>query len=142
MTHSPAQIMSQAMIDASLFTVPGSSDWPLYISVLPSADGVADQAACVYDVAPVSMGRILRGDHCWKHGVQLMVRDPSYTTGWAKAAASVRALELMHMVNVVIDDTAYLIDSVGLTTHVLSLGQDEYRRAMFTVNMLVMLKGD
>ena len=144
MTHTPAQIFRQYLLDEGLAVEPGASgSWPIYHSHLPDGVGVEDDALCVYDTAGGKDGRPMGGLPLFHHGIQLRVRSRSYTDGWEKAQEIADAAGGILRESLDLDSITYIIQSVSQSTSVVALGVEEEgtkRRDHFTVNFLATLK--
>ncbi len=143
MTHSPTQVLAAYLQEASdaSFTLPSDDGlWPLYISALPDSTEVEINAAAIYDTTGVKHARLLKdGAELRSYGFQIKVRGKTYNEAWAKADEVSVLLTTVHDVTVELDGSTYWIDCVSQTTPPISMGQDEKRRANFSINGLIML---
>lgn len=143
MNNSPAEIIRGLLTGSSgsYFTDPDSHlAWPLFVAALPDQP---DNAGCLYDTAGVIQTRLLAsGYYVQTYGLQLKVRGLKYSgnSGVYPLISVVR--DFMRAVNrtpVIVGTNSYKVDTVNLSSPVASLGQDEKRRAMCSVNFLVHL---
>jgi len=145
MDYSPAEIMTEYMIQQGLVTDPSDqTTWPIYTGLLPDDGDVEDDIVACMDTEAVKDGRIFSsGENIFHYGFQFLVRAVEYNDAWQKAKALEDACELINRDEVDMDSTVtYRLDNVTLTTGVTSLGQEEgsKRRQIFSVNFLVTLK--
>jgi hypothetical protein len=142
MNHSPAQILAQALLEASSspFTAatPGAAEgeaWSVYTGAMPDAP---DSVLVLFDTDGVVQTRLLAsGRHVGRHGVQLRLRALSYREGFEQAHVAATLLEQMRRRTVQLDDDTYTIDTVIRTSQILSMGQDVRRREEFSLNVHV-----
>jgi hypothetical protein len=129
------------MVALGWFDLPTTddSDWPLFTTAEPG--GAPNTCGTLYDTEPIKDG-IHQGDgeFMQHYGLQLQTRAPVYADGWSKISTIHQSLTDLGGANVVMGDTTYEIIAAVPTSGVLSLGQDEKRRALFTVNFVVALK--
>lgn len=145
MIHTPAEIIRAYLIGESgaTFTDPGLNfAWPLYVSEMPDGTGVPDVAGAVYDTPGIIHSRFLAsGLVIESFGLQLKTRSLVYTDAFKLCHTTAYALSKVNRVIVNVSGTNYTIDTVRRTSSVLSLGQDEKRRASCSVNFMLMLIG-
>lgn len=148
MTNTPAEIM-QALICSSvpganlrfaLSTAPGSLI-PLYVSELPDIQGqTPNTAAAIYDTEGRIVSRLLAsGKTLQAFGLQLKTRSNSYDTAFEALSATATFFDGMKRQSVLIGPNSYPIDGVSQTSTVISAGQDEKRRSVCTLNVLLWL---
>ena len=138
LTHSPADIVRQLLIDMNLgeaSTPTASPSWSVYVGAEPNAP---DSAVTVYDTEGSIAGFTQPdGEAQEYHGIQVRVRASDYATGYARARAiAVGFDEDVNRDNVTVDSVNYCVCSVTRTSDVLSLGADKpaSRRQLFTIN--------
>lgn len=141
--NSPAEIMQELLITGSgaVFTDPNANGpWSLYISVMPDGEGVQDNAGAVTDTDGIISARLLASrQNIVLYGAQIRVRSRDYNTGFTLLSGVSRALEKVKNHGVAIGGNSYTIDTLRQTSAVISMGQDEQRRYMFSLNILVCL---
>lgn len=140
-THPPALILAQALIDLGLLTRHDSEkDWPVFVDQMPDAP---DELASLRDTPGILDGRLMEDGRYVEHpGFQLRVRvrADQYLRGWQKANALHNALAALRRETVVLgkefDEASHEIVSVTLSGPVLPIGQDPdtQRRHNFTIN--------
>ena len=143
LSHSPADILSRAMIAMGLASDPEPAPtgaWPAYVSSEPSSP---DNCLTVYDTDRQSDGRaMVDGEEFHHYGVQIRVRSVDFRTGYVKADALHTVLtEGLYQEAITIDGHAYNIAAVCKTS-VRSLGRDSTstKRSLFTVNAILALE--
>lgn len=148
LTHSPAQIVRDLLVDLGLGTLPSASgSWPIYVSNIPDSP---DSLITITDTVGISDGRTQFDGQAHEHpGIQVAVRDANHQDGWEKINALRVALsETIRNNAVSITDnvgtgtsvyTVYAITKVG---GVIVLGKDTptSKRNLFTLNATVALR--
>jgi hypothetical protein len=148
MTNTPGEIM-QALLCSS---VPGASQRfgaplspgafiPLYVSEMPDIQGqTPNTAGAVYDTAGRVVTRLLAsGKTLAAFGLQLKTRSNSYDTAYEALSATASFFDSLKRQSVTIGSNSYPIDGVSQTSTVISAGQDEKRRSVCTLNVLLWL---
>ncbi len=135
----PSTILRSALIASIKFTLPSTNGaWPLYVTTEPEKP---NQCATLFDTTPVIDGVVQQTGEIMQHyGLQLRIRDPDYSTGWAKANDIRDLLPLLKQLTVVISGTSYFLEAAVVTSGVIPLGMDDKRRELFTLNFLVTVK--
>jgi hypothetical protein len=138
MTHSTAQIIQYLIIQLTEGTLPSNSlAWPIYRFNLPNTP---DNCGAVFDTTNITQSRSqINGEYAERLATQLQIRGNSYQAGKTKIEAIAKAFdEDVYNTIVTIDSTSYLIQNVGRTSGVLSLGKDEpnSNNYLFTLNNL------
>lgn len=141
LSHSPADIIAQMLVDLNLGTNPTAGGaWPVYVSNEPDKP---DNCITVYDTVGQGDGRFMVSGHSPEHyGFQVRVRATDHTTGYAKADAIKTALEeTAYEETIHIGNSTYLVYSVSKATPVNVLGKQAgvSKRNLFTVNGLVVI---
>lgn len=132
LTHSPAQILRQLLIDLNL--AESSGDWTCRYSHAPDTP---DKAVITFDTEGRTQGRThVDGETQIAHGVQVQVRGtPEHAVGYLKAQQIAVGLDGFSRATVAIGATSYLVQAVTRTSDVISLGVgDASRRRLFTIN--------
>lgn len=135
--HPPAEILAQALLGLELVTPQDDAgEWPIYIGNLPATP---DEAVSIHDVEGILDGRLMdSGEYIEHPGFQLRIRVKAtdYLRGWRKANSLANALASSIRGTVEVDDTAYTIDSVTLSSPPIPMGQDPdtQRRQNFSIN--------
>jgi Bacteriophage minor capsid protein len=141
LTHSPAQVVAQMLVDLGLGTAGGGgSAWPVHHSSEPDTP---DEVVTVYDTAGLDHGRsMIDGDLMGPSGFQVRVRSKNHATGWLKADAIQTTLASLYQRTVRVEATLYKVHAVVRIGDVLSLGKETptSSRRLFTVNGSVYLK--
>jgi hypothetical protein len=144
LTNTPAEIMREQMISGSgaLFDDPNATNptWPLYVSELPDGTGIPDNAAAVYDTEGVIFSRLLASGRVLQgYGIQIKIRGRTYSQAYSLLYTTASALAKLKNVPVSIDGNNYAIETFRQTSGVISMGQDEKRRALCSLNGILSL---
>lgn len=143
MTHSPAEIIKQLLIDLEHgVEVPEvkttKPDWAIYTNYYPDSDKESDNILCIYDTAGLIDGRDHRNKQSIEHpGWQVRVRAKNFSTGWSKIDTVKRALEQVARREVTIDEQTYVVAGIHRTGTPIPLNaseNDRKRREAFTLN--------
>lgn len=147
LTHSPADIVRNLLIELSQGTAPADSDsWPIYVGQEPDSP---DSVITITDSTNILQGRFMFGEVQEKHGFQVRVRDPEHYGGYEKSQAIAIALDSMASNTVVAvgDDAGtgsqlYTVYAVSRKGGVIALGKDVPRTKMylFTINAVVTVR--
>lgn len=139
LTHSPAEIIRQLLIDLGVGTASGS--WPVKFATEPDNP---DNVITVYNAAGRSSGRVQNGGERQEHhGFQVRVRSTSESVGYVKARVIAVALdENVLLTTVTVDSSTYRIQSISRTGDVISLGKNHptTNLNLFTINALASLR--
>ena len=138
--HSPSIIMRDYLISQSVGVDPtiSSSDYPIYVSVLPDGDNVKDKAIAVIDTTPQYLTEWSRNGQVYlQYGIQILIRDNDYPSGFDKMKATLDALDSIKYTSLIHDSVTYKMRSFRRTSE-LPLGQedDNRRRQTFSINGL------
>lgn len=140
LTHSPAEIIRQLLIDLSLATA--SEDWPVNFG--GEADPPPDNVITVYNSAGILQGSLQpSGEQQDRHGFQVRVRGGKESVGYTKARAIAVALdEDVKLTAVTVSSTVYIIYSISREGNVISLGKNhpDSNLNLFTINATVALR--
>lgn len=141
LTHSPAHVVGQLLLDLGLGTDPDDGGaWPVHVATEPNSP---NNVLTVYDTAGSSQGRsMIDGELFAFFGFQVRVRAKDHVTGWTKASAVRNALaEDVRLASVTVEGTEYLVWSVDGLGQVLALGKDRppSDRFVFTLNGLLVV---
>lgn len=142
LTHSPADVVRQLLVDLGHGTDPAdNSDWGTYYSFMPEH---RDRVLVVFDTAAVLEGRFQHdGETQEHHGVQIQARSDAYEAGYNKLRAIAVGLDRdVQLSGVTVASTLYTVYAVTRTSDVLSIGKEveATKRSIFTLNALVALK--
>lgn len=142
LTHSPAEVVRQLLVDLSLGTLPSAGgSWP--ICATQELDS-PDNAMTVYDTSGRLDGRTMTdGEQQEHYGFQVRVRSATHEAGHAKANAIAVALDQSVLLEVVtVETSVYLVQAVSRTTNVLPIGKETglSKRSLFTINAVVSLR--
>lgn len=114
-----------------------SSALPLSLFVASMPDQ-PDESLCAYDTEGVLRRRLLAsGQWVQDYGVQLKLRQWGYDAGYNRLKGITTWFAKVRRQPIVINGITYTVDSTLQTSSVLAIGQDEKRRQMFTLNLLV-----
>ncbi len=142
LSHSPADVIQQMLIDRGLGTIPSDrSTWPIFSSGEPTTP---DNVITVYDTTGRERGRtMVDGKLHVAHGFQVRVRAVDHTTGWTKADATRWTLSQdTYQETVRVSSSLYLVHAVVNIGVVLVLGKDigNSKRSLFTVNAAAVIR--
>lgn len=139
LTHSPAEIIRQLLVDLALGTDDGT--WPVKFATEPNSP---DNVITVYNTAGRSDGRVQNGGERQEHhGFQVRIRSTSEAVGYTRARLIAVALdESVLLTTVTVSSSTYLIQSISRTGDILSLGKNhpETNLNLFTINALASLR--
>jgi hypothetical protein len=143
LTHSPARIAAQLLIDLGLGTTPNAGGdqgaWPVFYDNLPNAP---NNAVAVVDTQGIDFMRDSFGDRNRHHGFQVVVRGGTHDVGYAKANAIAAALDNVIEARVVtVDGSDYCVGMARTAGDVLRLGPEpNSTRRRFSVNGLIYVR--
>lgn len=142
LTHSPAEIFQQLLVDLSLGVIPPtSSDWGVYATQEPDTP---DKVITCYDTTGIHQGRTMAdGEVQERYGTQIRVRSPNHNAGFVKANAILIVLDQsVNYTTVTVGSTNYIVYSVsrGATINYLGKRVPTSKRDIFTVNVTTVLK--
>lgn len=141
LAHSPAQIISQLLVELGLAAAPtATATWPVYVSNEPTAP---DNVVTVYDTQGKDGGRAMfTGELLGFSGFQIRIRAKDHPTGWVKADTIQTTLaQEVSLDTVHVEDTDYLVHAVSNIGDVLSLGKDpNSNRRLFTINAIAAIR--
>ena len=115
LTHSPAHIVQQMVVDSTLGTDPEDDlAWPVYYSKAP---GVPDNSVTVFDTTGMYTGRTATdGERAEHHGVQLRVMSATDAIGYRKARELAVWLDSdVYQTVVTIESVVYVVHAVTRT---------------------------
>ena len=119
-SHSPADVLRHALIQAGLGTLPSANgEWPIYTDHLPDKP---DNAICTYDTTGVADGRLMSGQTIRHPGWQVRLRGKTTRAAWVKAREVQRTLDTLRELTVAIAGETYTVASITQTSDVVSLG--------------------
>lgn len=91
LTHSPAKILQQLLIDLGVVaSVASGNSWPCFHSLEPDSP---DQCVTTYDTEGRTGGRVAFGETLEVHGVQIRIRALDVETGNSKINDIVTAMD-------------------------------------------------
>lgn len=148
LSHSPAEVIRQLLIDLGVGTVPSAlGNWPIHVAREPDKP---DSAITVYNTTGRDHGRTMNDGERQEHlGIQVRVRDMNHDDGFEKAQAVAMVLDQTVRLNTVtVSDrvgtgsATYTVYSVSRTTGVIIVGEErpDSRRNIFTINAVVSLR--
>jgi len=137
LTHSPAQIIQQMMIDLGVGTDGSLNNaWPIFSTEEPDDP---DNCITVYDTTGSDDGRsMVDGKSMQHHGIQVRIRSYDHQTGYVKAREIRSAFEGVLNKQTSIETNLYLVECINKIGDVLCLGQDvpASKRRVFTLNVV------
>src|ERR1700722_9361815 len=141
LANAPSEIL-RALILApshSSFTDPNLAlVWPLFVSALPDQPNAA---ACIFDTDGRLYSRSLgTGRNEVAYGLSFQTRSLIYSAAYQILDNVEKGqLNKVRRQTVVIGVNSYIVDCVMVQGPIISMGQDEKRRAMFSLNLLMTL---
>jgi hypothetical protein len=141
LTHSPADVLRQALVDLGVAGDSSSITWPAAVGREPDRP---DNCITVYDTAPRADSRsAIDGELSEHYGIQVRVRSSTYSAGWARAHALYNALcKTLNLQTVTLEGSTYLIEcaSEPRGPRPLRRPATEDRRVVFTMDCLLVAK--
>jgi hypothetical protein len=140
LSHSPAYVLRQALVDLGLGTnPPDNADWPVVARKEPDEP---DNVITVYNSAGRDLGRTGPDQRRVElYGIQVRVRAGTPSGGDSKARAIAGALDAVYLRAVVVEGSQYELAHFIRSTGVLDLGVDSpvTNRSVLVVNGLLSL---
>ncbi len=134
LTHSPARVISQLMVDLGVASGVGTGTWPVFPNTLLDSP---DNAIRVKDTVGIDRGRFMgTGERQENEGFQVMVRAGKQATGWTRANLIATTFDTgVRADSVTVESTTYLIDGIS-RSGVMSLGAEkaDSKRELLTFN--------
>lgn len=142
LAHSPADIVSRAIIANGGGSDPGppDADWPVNVS--KEAD-MPDNALTVYNTTGMDDGRSNPDAERMQHyGIQVRVRATSHPAASAKAYAIAILLDEVYTQTIDIGSSSYLLHSVNRVGPPVDVGKETptSKRSIYTINALAALR--
>jgi hypothetical protein len=142
LANSPAQIISQLLIDLSLGSAPADNDvWPIRFSGEPKSP---DNVITVTDTVGKQDGRFQVDGQRQSHpGFQVRIRATNHVIGYAKAQTIAIALdESVQLAGVTVDGNTYRVYSISRVGDVFDLGKNHPTNNLnlFTINAVASLR--
>lgn len=142
--HSPADVLRYLLIDHSMGGLPSgvsNADWSIFVDNEPDSP---DNCITVYNSVSKQNGRVMVGEVCELHGIQVRVRSQISKTGYNK----IREIAVEIDENVIIDTVTigtatYCVHSFKRTTDIISFGKDtpnQSKRHIHTFNGLLTVR--
>ena len=138
-SHSPAQILAQLLIDLGLGNAPTTGgnqpSWPVVADNEPKSP---DNTITVTDTTSIIFDGDSHGGRNEFYGFQVKIRSGTHSIGWPKAKAIATAMDTFKaQETVVVNGTSYCVGQIIRASGPLRLGPEagNSRRA-FTVNGL------
>lgn len=135
MTHSPADVLLQLLIDLGTVSDPtGTGEWRGYVDKEPERP---DEVVTIFNTKAFDNGRLMVGEVQGAYGIQVRVRAKTPTVGWAKAHAIQSVLESTIVRNfVVLGAARYSVHCVVKIGRVLTIGKESQtsQRSIYTIN--------
>ena len=143
LTHSPAYVIRQLLVDESLATI-RTTTWPAFVSSMPDGPRVPDNAICLYNTTARGHGRALTdGEQQGHEGIQVLVRASNYDDGRTKTQAVKEKFDTgVYRQLVVVGSSTYHVQSVSCVGSIIDLGNEspESKRLLFSLNATVSLQ--
>jgi hypothetical protein len=142
LSHTPAYIIRQFCINELLVGDNNASEWPSFVSSLPTYEEVGNDAVCFTNIEPVLLGRIIRdGSHPERYGVQIRFRAFDSEAAWKKGRDVQDALDSLLRESITIDSVAYVIGDANRSTSLLPMGyEDETRLYHIATNYTITIE--
>lgn len=140
LTHSPADIIAQHIVDLSLGTFTSGSNWQVCVAHEPNSP---DKVITVFNSGGSTQGSLQpSGQVVEFYGVQVRARDARYSTGWDKLQTIATTLDTVKKATVTISGTSYTLTAVNRTGNVLHLGKEAptSKRDIFVFNAQASIK--
>lgn len=138
MTHSPAKVLSQLLIDLEVGTVPSAnSEWPTYFDNEPATP---DNVITTYNARRVGGFRKMPdGVFVGPQGVQVRVRGKDSKTGYDRTVLIAEALATVLRRTVTVEGSVYRVQCLSTISDVFPLGKESptSKRNLFTLDMLM-----
>lgn len=146
LTHSPADVLRQLLINLGLGTDGGAS-WPVHVAAEPDAP---DSVITVYDTNGRLQGkRQVDGVALEYYGIQFRVRGARHVLGYQKSNAVISSLDTdVYDETVTVTALAgvpvatYLVHAVHRTTGIIALGKatPTAKLSLFVVNAITSIR--
>lgn len=141
LVHSPADVLRYLMVDLGLGALLNSGTWPISVDQLPDKP---DSSIVVRDTVGRLGGKDNPTGQLQRHpGIQIIVRAAKFPTVWTKAEGILQSLtESVNAKQVSIDDSAYLVQSITITSGPIGLGKESPRsnRNLLSINAVISLR--
>ena len=151
MNHSPSEIIANLLVNANkaVFDQLAATGlkWPVFTSVVPDTP---DKLLTVYDTTGIKDGRLETGETIVHPGWQIMSRSlfpqSSYRMAdllfqWSDTVVNTNVtIQAKTVDSMVIPITTYQVVGLFKTGPILTAGQDEKRRFLFTLNGTTTIK--
>jgi len=139
-THPPSIILRDYLIDQGVGVDPTTSsfDYPIYVSLLPDGDNVKDKSIAIIDTTPIHVQEWIRNGQTYvSYGIQILIRDSDYPTGFSKMQVTLDALDSIKYTLLTHDSVEYKMRFFRRSSEI-PLGQedDNRRRQLFSINGL------
>ena len=134
LSHSPAYILSQLLIDLGHAVAPdGSTAWSMYVNMMPDAP---DSIVYLANTAGKHDGRSMINGTVYHHyGWQMMVRSLSDNAAWVKINTAVVGLDAVNRNIVTLGSARYRVQAVNRVGSILYVGLDDTtRRRIYSAN--------
>jgi Bacteriophage minor capsid protein len=151
--HSPADILTQLLIDRGLVTTTSPQRWQGFVDYMPDDETIHDDIVAVFNTSGIKDGRLMQSGKSIEHpGWQIRVRSLSPTAGLVYLKLIGDHLDVVYLetvtLDVAVDDISvkrvrYRIESVQKTGTVLALGvdnKDRKRRRSCTLNGMMTVR--
>lgn len=142
LTHSPAEIVRQLLIDLSLGTniLTSTSLWPVFATSEPDTP---DNVITIYDTQGTDGGRsMIDGEFLTHYGFQVRIRSKNHIVGWIKTDMIRHYLaHSVYQKIVHVENNSYLIQAIEKIGNVLAIGKETSisKRNLFTLNATIPL---
>lgn len=142
LSHSPAQLVRQFLVDLSGGNHPDSGEsWPIYCHKEPDNP---DNVVTVYTTQGLVKGwQQIEGEAIEHYGVMIRIRSTTAEVGYVQADLIRHLIDTQSsFVNVRVDDAVYRIESIDRTSAILPLGAESptSARHLYTINATTSLR--
>ena len=134
LSHSPARIIAELLVNLSVGTSVTDDDWAAFAGVMPD---LPDSAIAVFNSESVLFGSsMIDGEVFTHHGVQIQIRDALHEDGFVRANLIATTLDAVDDNSVTVGASTYTIHAFARTGDVLHLGKEveQSKRDLFSLN--------
>ena len=139
LSHSPAEILYQYLLDAEVIGPHDDENWPSFINNNPPD---VDSFIVVRDTAGRTQGKVhVTMETVMKDGVQIVVTSDQLSS-FRKTDEIKEALEIIFRELVTIDSISYIIQAATLTSTIIAMGKDlpEANTFSHSINAIVSVR--
>lgn len=137
----PSTVLKAYLITSGVGVDPTSStdDWGIYVSMMPDAEGINDNAMAIMDTTGIKIGKWMKnGQTYFTYGFQILIRSSGYVEGFTQMKLVENKLDSVKYTSQVYNSTTYRLAGVNRTSgFVLGTEDEKRRRQLFTINGLL-----